>query len=48
MLGIPHADFENEMATLKREVGASQDSLTGAHLRELTRRYKEIYSKVEY
>ena len=47
VMNIPHHDFEQVMSTLKHEVGVKEDSdLTGAHLTELVKRFKDIYVQV--
>lgn len=45
-MGVEHAHFEHAMASLKEEVNAKSDTdLTGDDLKELVRRYKNIYKK---
>ncbi len=47
VMGVPHALFEEELADLKKERGAAQDTdLTADDLKELVVRFKGVYDKV--
>jgi len=44
--GVDHSYFEEVMEELKKEVGAEYDTdLTAEHLKELVKRYKEVYKQ---
>jgi len=44
VMGVPHANFEAKMEQLKKEKSVEVDTdLTGEDLKELVRRYKQVY-----